>query len=147
MLRRIVTTLARFGLILSIILWITSYFLYIGWAPGGYVYTLRKAAVGVRPKAGFERYDWRVYARPGLNAAWTPECRTTGGLRIIIPFWIPCGVCGLTWFCARDLTRRKRRQLGLCLDCGYPREGLTEPRCPECGCAFDRARDTDLVGS
>jgi len=28
---------------------------------------------------------------------------------------------------------------GLCLDCNYPLRGLAEPRCPECGRAFDPA--------
>jgi hypothetical protein len=28
---------------------------------------------------------------------------------------------------------------GLCLDCNYPLRGLADPRCPECGRAFDAA--------
>src|SRR5215207_7045524 len=30
-----------------------------------------------------------------------------------------------------------RLPIGLCLDCGYALHGLPEPRCPECGRAFD----------
>ncbi len=33
--------------------------------------------------------------------------------------------------------RRKRKKKGLCEKCAYDLRGLTEPRCPECGTAFD----------
>ena len=32
---------------------------------------------------------------------------------------------------------RKRKRLGLCLQCGYNLHGLTKPRCPECWAPFD----------
>jgi len=32
---------------------------------------------------------------------------------------------------------------GRCINCGYPHQGLTEPRCPECGRAFDRPGTVD----
>jgi len=34
------------------------------------------------------------------------------------------------------LRSRKRRKLGLCTNCGYNLEGLTENRCPECATEF-----------
>ncbi len=35
------------------------------------------------------------------------------------------------------LTQLHRRKHGLCLNCGYSLEQLTEPRCPECGCEIE----------
>lgn len=31
---------------------------------------------------------------------------------------------------------RRRRKLGLCVQCGYSLQGLTGPKCPECGTEF-----------
>ena len=38
-----------------------------------------------------------------------------------------------------QLSRRKRKKLGLCVKCGYNLTGLTELRCPECGEAFEES--------
>lgn len=39
----------------------------------------------------------------------------------------------------RRVSRRRRlRRAGRCESCGYILQGLTVPRCPECGAAFDR---------
>ena len=40
-------------------------------------------------------------------------------------------------FVRGPLRRRRRRRLGLCLECGYNLRGLTESRCPECSTEFD----------
>jgi hypothetical protein len=40
-------------------------------------------------------------------------------------------------FIRGPLRRWRRHRKGLCLNCGYDLRGLTEPRCPECGKAFD----------
>ncbi len=34
------------------------------------------------------------------------------------------------------ILRWRRRKQGLCLECGYPKRGLTSDRCPECGTSF-----------
>lgn len=36
-----------------------------------------------------------------------------------------------------DFRRGKRRVLGRCVECGYRLDNLTQPRCPECGTAFE----------
>ncbi len=36
-----------------------------------------------------------------------------------------------------DYIIAERRYRGLCLKCGYSLHGLIEPRCPECGTAFE----------
>jgi len=74
------------------------------------------------------------------------------------------GVYALMWLGRRGIERSLRRQLietGLptCMKCGYDLRGQLEPRCPECGEAFDpamldgndserqsAARGTDLDG-
>lgn len=35
---------------------------------------------------------------------------------------------------------KKRRNAGLCVNCGYNLHGLTRPRCPECGRGFEFTR-------
>jgi len=43
--------------------------------------------------------------------------------------------------CIHELRPHFRKELGIetCHKCGYLLTGLTEPRCPECGTAFDPA--------
>ena len=63
---------------------------------------------------------WAIYASVGLPAAFVVFCSTARGARRLL------------------LWRRNRRiQLGRCPRCGYSLHGLPEPRCPECGGAFD----------
>jgi len=59
---------------------------------------------------------------------------------VTVLLWIPT-----TFFAAivgyRSLPvfrRRKRRKLGLCINCGYNLDGLTENRCPECATEFHK---------
>ena len=39
----------------------------------------------------------------------------------------------------RHAREYRRRDIGLCVNCGYNLEGLTEPRCPECNTPFDNS--------
>ncbi len=57
-----------------------------------------------------------------------------------VPLWQPVALFGAWPFVAfvrGPLRRARRRCQGLCVRCGYNLTGLTEPRCPECGTAFD----------
>ncbi len=54
------------------------------------------------------------------------------------------GTCGsaITWAWRREFRRHLRKCLvahgvPVCIPCGYDLRGQTEPRCPECGAAFD----------
>ena len=45
---------------------------------------------------------------------------------------------GIAMLALREQHREQLRQMSnLCTHCGYPRTGLTENRCPECGIEFD----------
>ncbi len=57
-----------------------------------------------------------------------------------IPHWLLCGaflIYPLLAFIRGPLRRYRRRRRGLCRECAYDLRGTTEPRCPECGKAFD----------
>ena len=46
-------------------------------------------------------------------------------------------ILGLFWFVRLILMRVHRGGFPRCMKCGYPTQGLPEPRCPECGAALD----------
>lgn len=52
---------------------------------------------------------------------------------VFLAIVIPVSIIG----CYRGAPSRAFKQPGLCSNCGYPRHGLTEPRCPECGTPFE----------
>ena len=59
---------------------------------------------------------------------------------IVMPLWVPFVILAAypTIALIRGLLRRRRRRKrGLCRSCGYDLTGLPEPKCPECGTAFD----------
>lgn len=71
------------------------------------------------------------------------ESGPTAGVErtVIIRLWVPVVLFGLwpLWcFFRGPLRRARRRAAGCCLSCGYDLTGLAQPRCPECGHAFDR---------
>ena len=60
------------------------------------------------------------------------------------------GVCFAVWLLLtlsvivvlrRQVKRARLQDAGLCVRCGYNLTGLPEPRCPECGEAFERKGD------
>ncbi len=60
-----------------------------------------------------------------IVAAWVLVATFAGGL-------LPLATASVKW-----LRIRRRRRRGRCCRCNYSLQGLTEPRCPECGTAFD----------
>ncbi len=80
----------------------------------------------------FARFDIAWSHVPGAVAVWAAS--------FVLAF------VGAMWFMLGPDARRLRLGRGLCCrKCGYLLHGLTEPRCPECGTAFDpgKSRATD----
>ncbi|MHC4416316.1 MAG: hypothetical protein ACYS0G_13635 [Planctomycetota bacterium] len=67
-------------------------------------------------------------------------------VKMVMAFLATGIVAGGWQFTLRRPTRRRIREellargIPVCLDCGYSLRGQTEPRCPECGRAFDPKR-------
>lgn len=77
-----------------------------------------------------------------------PIFESTPGFReqkaYIIAAWLPAtafaaGLLPLPSALLTTLRMRRRRRRGHCVCCNYMLEGLSEPRCPECGTPFERA--------
>jgi len=76
---------------------------------------------------------WQTYWFPHFGA--TPAYGSAS-----VSLWIPTLAFGSVLCFCRPLRfhrRRKRKRLGLCVECGYSLKGLIEPRCPECNTPFD----------
>ncbi len=145
------TTLSLIGLLLSVVAWGVSYCTF-GYRFGSHSFTVRNGGVIWSRAEG-----WNVPARSGWysvgtwrrwDTRWLPS-RRVRWLRgrcvdRYIPFWIPTAFFALTTssvyllpFHRDRRRRRKRRMLGLCLECGYDLRG-SKDRCPECGTGFSK---------
>jgi hypothetical protein len=86
--------------------------------------------------SGANDFDWKL-------AGFYLKQVKYGGTEAIgggVPFWFLAGCALLTGFVgyARGPLRvKRRRRRGQCVHCGYSLAGLPEPRCPECGQAFN----------
>ena len=149
--RKTLTTLSLLGLLLSVGLWVLSYFhvfyessnlRHIAWISKGCVtWRIRQAHLpGHQATVQFGGYK-------GLKTTWWPS-KTLGGnrqlgyrtdiLNMAIPMWLPTLLFSVwpAWLSLPLHRRRKRKKLGLCLKCGYDLRG-SKNRCPECGEAFE----------
>ncbi len=146
MLRKTLTILSLFGLLLSVGLWGVSYFDFVAVAcprgpmlqldRGGFAVTWRQSPYWFGVESGCTFIGFR-----SLDTRWLPELHRTSDVGYLqLPFWIPALAFASMLMLCRPLyfhRRRKRKKLGLCLKCGYNLTGLTEPRCPECNTQFD----------
>lgn len=191
MFRKTITILSLLGLLLSLGLWVASYFnitvvpgtsgpgywltqgcIDVSWSnappqnplPSDYE-TLSVGAVvmiGARitmpptipPRiTGAQtvtyKTGWDFLGYNGLATRWRPRFdRSTLPTMawLAVPLWIPVAILALilTLCCLPERRRRKRKKLGLCLQCGYDLRA-SEARCPECGAAFERERKEAAV--
>ena len=152
MIRKTLTILSLLGLLLSVGVWVLSYFhvfyessnlRHIGWISKGCVtWRIRQAHFpGHQATVKFGGYK-------GVETTWWPS-KTLGGNRLLgyrtdrlnmaIPMWLPTLLFSVwpAWLSLPLHRRRRRKMFGLCLKCGYNLRGLTKPRCPECNTSFD----------
>ena len=160
--RKTLTIVCLIGLLLSVGLWVLSYFhvfyessnmRHIGWISKGCVtWRIRQAYLpGHQTTLKFGGYS-------SLETTWWPS-KTLGGNRLLgyrtdvlnvaVPMWLPTLVFGATalYLGLSNLLFRRpyRRRRGLCLECGYDLRASKE-RCPECGTVFGSAGVDELRG-
>ena len=86
----------------------------------------------------------RIFSLGGMYREFGLSLSTYNALlwsRLSVDFVVWIWALRLLWKCG---TRIPVAAEGRCINCGYTREGLTDPRCPECGLAFDLgSADTD----
>ncbi len=86
------------------------------------------------------QWIWKKIPVPQTRQAkrWISIQRTGAGKIVIIPVWMPILLFGsiITYCCLPFHRRRKRKKLGLCVNCGYDLRASKE-RCPECGTAVE----------
>ncbi|MCZ6653605.1 MAG: hypothetical protein O7D91_11325 [Planctomycetota bacterium] len=152
MLRKALTTLSLLGLLLSVGLWVLSYFhVFYESSNLHHISWISKGCVTWRIREAYfpgHQATVQVGGYKGVETTWWPS-KTLGGNRLLgyrtdslnmaIPMWLPTLLFSV-WPAWRSLPlhrRRRRKMLGLCLKCGYNLRGLTKPRCPECNTSFD----------
>ncbi len=163
MIRKTLTILSLIGLLLSVGLWGVSYFRFtwtsernescrtVQLSAGRLVYLV--AQYGARPTRYLldtnpPRQLLSSYGFDGFknfSTRWKPRLFSskasdgTPWTLLEIPLWIPTILLGLVLCLTRPFYQRrhrKRKKLGLCVNCGYDLRASKE-RCPECGDPFD----------
>ncbi len=79
---------------------------------------------------------WISRGSTGFTTHWRFFYRS--GRVVVIPLWIPTVLFGIlpTTTLVRVIRRRKRKKLGLCINCGYDLRG-SKDRCSECNTQFE----------
>ncbi len=145
MIRKSLLILSIVGLVLSVGLWIVSYF-HVYYFSGQSIVSAELGAIifqqmpgggtiHVRDSRGFmyvrEQLTWVGYS--GLSTLSVPVY-SLSPLVVICPLWIPAVLCAFAiWFNGRYARQsRRRKREGLCMRCGYDLRSSTD-MCPECG--------------
>ena len=145
MIRRALAILALIGLLLSVGLWFASYFglrfgnrtsdiVAVKW--GQFIWGNARNFQGPIGVDGAGGMKWQWDGFRGFATDWRLRIYLDQRPPYVgIPLWIPTiGLAALFAHTFPPIYRqRKRRQLGLCLLCGYNLTGNISGRCPECG--------------
>lgn len=88
----------------------------------------------VRPDHVFSLlgFEWRTVYDPASGPLRMSLVRTG----MTLPLWMPTmlfGIVPVTAYARRRWKRRRRRRLGLCVECGHDLRGNTTGICPGCG--------------
>ena len=133
MIRKTLTILSLIGLLSCMAAWSascigvvrTSKSCVLQFRDGSFVYE-------TRPYPGAS--GWHIWPNGGTYRSMLPTVvwLPANHWEIWVPFWIPVVALGATFYRCRPLyhyRRRKRKKLGLCLQCGYDLRASKE-RCP-----------------
>lgn len=161
MFRKTMTILSLIGLLLSVGLWGASFvgmgfyekfsspLVRVAWVAKGSLHT---AAAEVPNPLSYAPATPSVFVRFGGTYRSAPNKKTTwhllpvlrsgppapGHLMMSIPLYIGILLFGAypLWLALPFRRRRKRKKLGLCLQCGYDLRG-SKDKCSECGTEFE----------
>ncbi len=161
MIRKTMTILSLIGLLLSVGLWGFSYYGLEFWRVQGAGSAFRDnyQIVIVDGRASCHRslnvsgrsdpLTWYRFGREcsgyfeqGILSWWRPFVTVSspvGGLRLVqVWLWFPVALfaCPCYILLRPSYRRRKRKKLGLCVECGYDLRA-SKDRCPECGSEFE----------
>ena len=140
MLRKTLTILSILGLLLSVALWGASYWgffwrshdhtIFFGTYEGAVQFALLEFPSSQEMGTG-----WHRWGKLSTRTDWVPriEWRNSYTL-LILPFWVIMILFSIApvYVITPVYRRRRRKNLGLCLKCGYDIRA-SEERCPECG--------------
>ena len=144
MLRKTLTILSLIGLLLSVGLWGVSY-LDMGHRGQKYTWGITMGAVFWMHDEHHRDYQpsYVVQGYRSMRTIWLPHAISHRGsvVHVVLPLWMPTLFlvsCFLPLYLPMH-RRRKRKKLGLCVNCGYDLRGSME-RCPECGARFEKPK-------
>lgn len=147
MLRGAMSRCSFLGLVLTLELWVLSYF-QPSYIRGCNVLTLGSGRLRwlhyeEAPQDPAGGWYWEGFN--GLTTFWKPDVSSSpwGDWVLSVPLWLPALLFAVLPFasCCLAYRRRRRRKSGLCPQCGYdlrghrrdPTNSKRAIRCPECG--------------
>ena len=152
MFRKTLTIFSLIGLILSLGLWVVSYWGVEAKCPRPrFTVLLGSGAAFIGDWVShfydepIQEYSFSWGWSSEFRMRWWPSCNfhpdnsspVITDWKIVVPLWMPALACGLIFFFSQHGGRQRSRRAkrGLCLECGYDLRG-SSVRCPECGRAL-----------